>query len=480
MRCDSVLGKDGFISSQCPSGGEARGGLPACLAASRADVQSLFLQLLPPEFFVQLGKKEKLRQNKRVYTQAVVMWLMVVQRLYRHGTLETAVSELIRGLPEDFWPQPCKRLKVGPEGGKRKLSSNTGSYNKARQGLPLRIIEQCLDRVLAQLSQSIEEPGASVRRQTFLVDGSSARTPHTPGLCAAYPPGSNQHGESHWPILRIVVAHDLYTGLALRPEWGAMYGDDAVSEQALLEQMLDRLPSGSVVVGDANFGVFSVAYAASQRDHPVVLRLTSERARHLSKGELQDGMDLRIQWKPTQQDRRSHPELPADSSVSGRLIVRRVQPSDGSQPFLLPLFSTLKEEPEQSIELFGHRWNIETDLRCLKSTLGLEELTCTTPEMVGKEIDVGMLAYNLVRAVTWLAAQKAGLQPRQFSFTRVCNVIHAFAPLIAAAGQREAQELFDTMMYYVGQAKLPRRRRKRPSYPREVWPKRHKFPKRKE
>ena len=307
------------------------------------------------------------------------------------------------------------------------------------------------------------------------------RMPHNEALCAAYPPGSNQNGDSHWPLLRILVAHDLYTGLAMRAQWGAMNGKDAVSEQGLLEQAIDRLPSDAVVVGDANFGVFSVAYAATQREHPVVLRMTMARARSLTKGELQDGMDLPIQWKPTRDDRRTHPELPADASVSGRLIVRRVQPSDGKQPFLLALFTTLKDEADQIIELYGHRWKIETDLNCLKSTLRLDQLTCITPEMVAKEINVAMLAYNLVRAIMWLAAQKAGLTPRQFSFTRVRNVIQTFAPLIAAAAdEREAQRLFDKMMYYVGQAKLPRRNRKRSSYPRAVWPKPHKYPKRKE
>jgi hypothetical protein len=99
--------------------------------------------------------------------------------------------------------------------------------------------------------------------------------------------------------------------------------------------------------------------------------------------------------------------------------------------------------------------------------------------MVAKEIDVGMLACNLVRAVTCLAAQTAGLTPRSFGFTRVRNVINGFTPLIAAAkNQDEARKLFDKMMYYVGQAKLPRRTRKRPSYPRTVWGKPQTFPKR--
>src|SRR5258708_3137178 len=252
-------------------------------------------------------------------------------------------------------------------------------------------------------------------------------------LCAAYPPGCSQHGELEWPLLRILVAHDLYTGVAMRPQWGAMNGAEEVSEQGLLEQALERLPRGAVVVGDANFGVFSVAYASTERDHPVVLRMTMARARSLTKGELQDGMDLQIQWTPTRADRRSHPELPADASVSGRLIVRRVQPSDGSQPFLLPLFTTLKDEAGSIFEVYGRRWDIETDLNCLKSTLRLDQLTCSTVEMVAKEIDVAILAYNLVRALMWVAAQKAGLKTSQVSFTRCRNVMQAFAPLIPPA-----------------------------------------------
>jgi hypothetical protein len=195
--------------------------------------------------------------------------------------------------------------------------------------------------------------------------------------------------------------------------------------------------------------------------------------------ELRDGIDRRLVWKPSRDDRKSHPQLPEDAAVAGRLIVQRVQPSDGSEAILLALFTTLEAESEQIVALYGCRWNIETDLRSLKSTLELEQLTCLTPEMVAKELDLAMLAYNLVRAITYLAAKQADLAPRAFGFTRVRNVIRAFGPRITAAtDEREAKELWETMMYYVGQAKLPQRRR-RPSYPRKVWGRPQVFPKRK-
>jgi hypothetical protein len=441
-------------------------------------VLSLYQRLLPAEFLDQLRQTGKLRENNRVYHHAVVMWLMIAQRLQGNGTLETAVLELLRGLPASLWPNPCKRLQVGPEGQKANLSANTGSYNNARQALPVTLVEQCFDRAFEQLTGEAGGVLAGVGRRAFFLDGTTVRLPRTERLREVYPPGSNQHGESHWPLILMLVAHDLDTGLAMRPQWGPMHGEQAVSEQSLLEQALDRLPSGAVVAGDANLGVFSVAYAATQRGHPVLLRLTRARAQRLAGGPLRDGIDRRLQWRPTREDRRSHPELPMDACVAGRLIVRQVQPSDGSQAFLLALFTTLEGEPDEIVELYGQRWNIETDLRSLKGTLELEQLTCTSPEMVAKEINVAMLAYNLVRTITYLAAQKAGLSPRAFSFTRVRNVINAFAPLIAnAKDQREGRRLFDKMMYYVGQAKLPKR--KRPSYPRAVWGRPQVYPKRK-
>src|SRR5206468_3476455 len=128
-------------------------------------------------------------------------------------------------------------------------------------------------------------------------------------------------------------------------------------------------------------------------------------------------------WKPSREDRGSHPELPLGASAAGRLIVREVQPDNGGVPFLLPLFTTLELSESEMLAIYGQRWNIETDLRTLKSTLRLDQLTCFSPDMVAKEIDLGIAAYNLVRAVTCLASQQSGLAPRGYSFTRVRRIV---------------------------------------------------------
>jgi hypothetical protein len=281
----------------------------------------------------------------------------------------------------------------------------------------------------------------------------------------------------HFPLVRVLVAHDLFTGLALRPEFGPLHGPDAVSEQQLLESLVGRLPRGSVVIGDANFGVFSVACCGAQSDHPVLLRLTRVRAERMAGKGLRDGIDRPLVWRPSRWDRKSHPDLPADACVRGRLIVRQVQPDNGTRPFLLYLFTTLATASDEVLNLYGRRWNIETDLRTLKTTLRLDQLACCTPEMVAKEIDMAIAAYNLVRAVTRLASERSGIPPRGYSFTTVRRIVEVFTPKLAATpNPQAAQQVFEQMMLCVQRARLPNRSRKRPSYPRHVWKPQNTYP----
>jgi hypothetical protein len=78
--------------------------------------------------------------------------------------------------------------------------------------------------------------------------------------------------------MRIVAFHDVHTGLALRPSLGAMYGSDAVSEQQLAQEAMERLPADALVLADANFGIFAFAHAVLQTQRAVLFRLTAGRA----------------------------------------------------------------------------------------------------------------------------------------------------------------------------------------------------------
>ena len=56
-----------------------------------------------------------------------------------------------------------------------------------------------------------------------------------------------------------------------------MCGPQAVSEATLCRRILERLGPPAVILADRNFGIFSVAYAATQSGHDVVFRLKDDR-----------------------------------------------------------------------------------------------------------------------------------------------------------------------------------------------------------
>jgi hypothetical protein len=72
--------------------------------------------------------------------------------------------------------------------------------------------------------------------------------------------------------------------------------------------------------------------------------------------------------------------------------------------------------------LYRCRWNVEVDLRNIKTTLGMEKLRCKTPEMAIKELWVYLLAYNLIRLLMAQAALLADQIPRQLSFKHTVQI----------------------------------------------------------
>ena len=431
-------------------------------------ILDLYCEAAPDDFFEQLEGDLGLSARQRVFTLPLVVWLMISQRLDPKATLSTAVQQVVQQQPQSLLSDHKRILEAT-------VSCHTGAYSDARQAMPVMVAEKVADRVLDHLLQTRREALPGWTRRVFILDGSSLEMPHTPDLVKAYPPDS----KSHWPVLRMLVAQELTTGLAERPCWGPMYGPKAVSEQALTEQLLDRLPEQSVLMGDINFGVFSVAFAATQRGNDVLVRLQPSRAAAVGGGlTLQSGLDQEVCWCPSPYERKRHPKLPADACVRGRLIVQQVTASDGSS-VILYLFTTLPLPVTPLLQLYGQRWDVETDLRSLKRTVDLQVLRCKSMDMIAKELILAMVGYNLVRAVMNAAAEQHQLNPRRLSFSRSQDVVHAALPgLAAATTPAQYQARLRRMLQLVASCKLPDRSGRR-STPREVWGHGCKFAKRK-
>ena len=428
---------------------------------------SLYLQVAPAELFRLLQRQMGVRVRNGIYSARLVIWMMMNQRLQARGTLASSVEQLVQGRFDALLSR-CKRVQ------QKKIALSTGGYCQARQHLPKLLVSRSMDELIEGLRSRLLESGSRLGQRVYLLDGSSLQLEHEPELVQAFPPASNQHGQAHWPVVRLVVLHDLETGLAERPYWGPLNGRQAVSEQALAECALQNVPAGSVILGDRNFGIFSTAYSAQQSGHGVILRLTAVRAKSLMGRSISRPGDYPVCWRASRWDGKGKRHWPADACLEGRLIAGRV--GRGKHQQWLYLFTTLSLPVQEVVDLYGCRWRIETDLRSLKQTVRLQRISAKSADMMEKELLVAVMAYNLVRAIMFQAAQRARIDPRQLSFTYACNIVlDGYPKILAARTAKQQQQELERIIDLVARCRLPKRVKRR-SYPREVWGRGYRFP----
>lgn len=382
-----------------------------------------------------------------VYTASVVLWLLVYQRLNRSATLQSAVKHLVESAGE-LCPNN-KRIRENT------LSSGTGTYSDARQRLTSEVAEWFTNEVSRSIIATATP--ALGGRHVFVVDGTTITLAPERALQVAFPPASNQFGEGVWPVALLVVAHELNSGCAMLPEVGPMYGPRAVSEVELAQACLARLPPNSIIMGDANFGIFSVAWGAVQNQHSFLLRMTEKRFHSLCKRAtcVEDGEGCKtwsLTWAPSAADRRSHPHWPTDAVIEVRLHEIVVH-----EHLTLWLVTNLAESAAILAALYQRRGEVETDIRNIKVVLDTENIRARSEAMFRKELLTSMVAYNLVVQFRRQAAELAHVPPKRLSFTGVWNTFRIFLMNKFSAEPATWRKHYRIALHYAMRDKLPNR-----------------------
>lgn len=414
--------------------------------------------------WVDIEEADKLEElgNAAVYTTSVVVWLMLFQRLNPKATLKDSVEHFFANAPRGEGAN--KRLREGT------LSPRSSAYSDARKRLSLEIVGWFQDRLSNSIIESTS-PSFNDQR-VFLIDGTTLALAPIPALQRAFPPASNQYGEGVWPIAHLVAVHELSSGAAMRPEVGAMYGENAVSETKLAEPLIARLPAKSIVMADAGFGIYSVADQANRNGHNFVIRLTDQRFNaHKKKATLISSSPTSIiykyVWKPSPKERANHPLLSAESSMEVMLYAVKI-----SVHLWIYIITDLATTPKDLKNLYFQRNNIEVDIRNIKVVLDTESLRCKSVEMFEKELAMAMVAYNLTTQLRRQAALIANCTPRELSFTGVWTVYrHQLQPK-TFKDAKQWEEQFAIALQRASKQRLPKRPGR--SYPREAYPKRPK------
>ncbi len=73
-----------------------------------------------------------------------------------------------------------------------------------------------------------------------------------------------------------------------------------------------------------------------------------------------------------------------------KITVRMIRCKVGGRKGELTLVTTLLDSEaypaKEILKLYKLRWECELDIRCIKSVLGMNSLSCHTPEMLNREL----------------------------------------------------------------------------------------------
>jgi putative transposase len=340
-----------------------------------------------------------------IFTPLLTLWAFLGQLLHTDHSCRAAVLRVLVLCAALSRPMPA---------------TDTAAYCRARARLPCAALRRLATQLGQQLQERVGPDGLWCDRPIKMIDGSTSTVPDSAANQQAFPPRRGRRGLSY-PLIRWVVLLSLATAGVLDFNYGPYQGKQT-SELALARPVLDGLQAGDVLLADRFFCTWFTFARCLQRGVDVVARLHASRQQDFRVGCRYGAGERLMFWNrpacPAWLDEETYESLPRYLEVR-ELLVHVVQP--GRRTRRLIVATTLLDRNRYSHEavatLYEARWQVELDIRSLKTHLGLGELRCQSPAMLAKEIWGGLLAYNLVRKVGCQAAWLQGLRPREISFT---------------------------------------------------------------
>jgi hypothetical protein len=361
-----------------------------------------------------------------IFTPLLTLWAFLGQLLHADHSCRAAVLRVIVLCAALSRPIPA---------------TDTAAYCRARARLPLAALRRLATHTGQQLEQRVPAAWLWQGRHVKLVDGSTSTVPDSPANQQAFPPPRSRRGIS-LPLLRWVCLVSLATAAVLDFRYGPYQGKQT-GELALFRQLLGSLQPGDVLVADRYFCTWFTFALCQKQGVDVVARLHASRPQDFRVGCRYGHGERLMCWerpaRPEWLEEALYNSLPRFLSVR-EILVHVTIPGRRTRRLIVAttLLDRRQYSQEAVAELYCARWQVELDIRSMKVHLGLKELRCQSPEMVGTEIWGNVLAYNLVRKVGAQAALLQGVCARQLSFTAAKQALCAGLKqrVLASAGER--------------------------------------------
>lgn len=388
--------------------------------------------------------------RERLYPPTVTLSMFMRQSLEKDASCQKAVNGWAAQRAAD---------------GLQRMSVRTGGYCRARQRLPLQMVQALARETARQLHAKAQPSWLWRGRSLKLVDGTGISMPDTPSNQACFAQPSSQAQGVGFPLANLVVVICLSTGGVLEAAVGP-YAGKGTGELALFRDLQSTFSAHDVVLADAlycNYWLIATLLAAGV---DIVMEQHGARRTDFRRGKSLGKRDHLVSWPkpancPSWMTRQQYQAFPDQLTLRESKRQHRV--------VVTSLLDARAVSQEELSQLYAKRWNVELDLRNIKTTMGMDVLNCQSSEMNIKQLWVHLLAYNVIRLLMAQAACHAGVAPRSLSFKHTVQLWTEWTAraLPATLGHNALFELIaqSTVANRHGRQE-PRVRKRRPkSYP---------------
>ena len=444
-------GKNGFEIIANPFLNEA--GLPFASVLDAETIQRVFRE--EGAFFGQ----------DNIYSTEIVLWAFLAQALRdgKRTSCSAAVEDIATYMLQTDQAQPC---------------GDTGDYCRARAKLDLTALQRLVRESAYQLELDADPSWLWKGLHAKLVDGFTITMPDTSDNQKQFPQLKSQAPGVGFPIARACSVVSLATACVCDVALGPYSGKET-GETALLRSMLDSFEEDDLVVFDRYCCNYMMLAMLADHGTHVCARLHQARSSDFRRGRRLGPDDHLVIWTRPPRPAWMSPEQYAE--IPETLELREVRfhvHEPGCRAKTLTIVTTLTDPgqytKEDLAELYGLRWNVETDILQIKQTLGLDHLRCKTPHMIQREFWVTLLAYNLIRKLIATSAVVHEKQPRRLGFTLACQSVLSAWMLLSTGACPNVHGMYTMMLSHIAANEVANRPGR--IEPRVIKRRRHRYP----
>lgn len=335
------------------------------------------------------------------------------------------------------------------------LAFTAQAYCNARRNLPVAVWAHLAATLTDQTRRKVADLGRWKGHRVLHMDGTGLSMPDQKALRRTYGQPGRQKPGCGFPVMHVLWLFDAASGLIVDFIADKGHTHD-MAQAANLHRLMER---DDVAVGDCAFASFTHLALLLQANLHGVFRMhqrqivdftpgrkarrqrpkrrrrgapTSRWVRSLGKRD-QVVAYPKPGRRPTWISREDYAQLPETIAVRE---LRYGLERRGFRTREVTLVTTLLDPRKYSVEeladLYNARWQIETNLKHLKCTMGMDVLRSKSVAGVQKELWMYLIVYNQVRLFMLDAAVRQGVSPDRISFIDALEALCHGGPRVAA------------------------------------------------